>query len=103
MSSLSNIPQEEAVLVHFDDWKGNLEDLETLEDSLSEIIESRSLGEFDGNELGPNEATLFMYGPDAERLFKGIETTLRNSLLSSRSRVVIRYGPPGSKEKIIQL
>jgi hypothetical protein len=76
-----NSPNEQAVLVYLD-GKGlpkevyEKYDLATLEDQLIEAIESQSLGEFDGNEIGPDEAALFMYAPNAETLFKGIEPIL---------------------------
>ena len=50
-------------------------------------------------EIGPAETTLFMYGPDAERLFAGVEQTLRNYPLCQGARVVIRRGGPGSEER----
>ncbi len=72
----------QAVLVHLDSeglpddvYRDN--DLATLEDQLRQAIEAGGLGEFDGNEVGPTETTLYMYGPDAERLLGGIESTLR--------------------------
>ena len=52
-------------------------DVATLEDKLARAIQDGDLGELDGNEIGPAETTLFMYGPDAERLFAGIESALR--------------------------
>ena len=78
-------------------------DLATIEDRLTEVIEREGLGEFDGNEIGPTEVTLFMYGPDAERLFAGIESTLRDYPLCQRARVVIREGEPGARERVLRL
>jgi hypothetical protein len=61
-------------------------DLTTLEDQLIEVVDRESLGEFDGKELGPTETTLFPYGPDAERLFLGIESTLPSHPLCQERR-----------------
>ena len=68
---------EQAVLVYLDGTGLSAEvyrdcDLATIEDRLTEVIERDGLGEFDGNEVRPTEAVLFMYGPDAERLFAGM-------------------------------
>jgi hypothetical protein len=52
-------------------------DLATIEGQLTGVIQRERLGEFDGNEVGGSGATLYMYGPDAERLFSGIQATLR--------------------------
>ena len=78
-------------------------DLSTIEDKLIEVLERYGLGEFDGNEIGPAEAILFMYGPDAERLFVGIEQTLRDYPLCQGARVEIRRGGPGAPQREIRL
>jgi hypothetical protein len=46
----------------------------------------------DGNEIGEGECTLFMYGPDADRLFAAIERRLRASRMAKGGSVVKRYG-----------
>jgi hypothetical protein len=63
------------------------------------------IGVFDGNEFAANglEGTLFVYGSDADRLFEGIEMTLRASPLCRNARVELRYGAPGSKVREIRL
>ena len=53
------------------------------------------LGEFDGNEVGAAVTTLYMYGSEAEKLFTGVESVLRQSPLCERARVVIRHGALG--------
>lgn len=74
---------EHAVIVHYslsDAEHGTVEEREAifaLEDRLESLIESQGLGEFDGNEFGGGEAVLYCYGPDAHRLFAGIEPELR--------------------------
>ena len=68
-----------------------------------ETVERDGLGEFDGHEMRMTETVLFMYGPDADRLFAGIERVLRQYPLCTGARVVIRYGGPGSREKVIKL
>ncbi len=97
-----NSPNEQAVLVYLDGLSLPKEiyenyDLATLEDQLIEAIESQSLGEFDGNEVGPEEAVLYMYAPNAEALFAGIEPILLDSPLCQNARVIVRQGGPGSQ------
>jgi hypothetical protein len=95
---------EQAVLVYLDvtDLPQQVYenyDLATIEDRLIEVINANGLGEFDGNEIGPTEAILFMYGPDAELLYQGIEATLRGYPLCQGARVVIRHGGPGAPQR----
>jgi hypothetical protein len=78
-------------------------DLATIEDRLIKVIKRDQLGELDGNEVGPDEATLYMYGPDAERLFAGIESTLREYPLCQGARVEIRRGAPGAPLREVRL
>ena len=99
---------QQAVLVHLDgsglpDHVYEECDLATIEDRLVEAIERDQLGEFDGNEMGPTETTLYMYGPDAERLFSGIEPILRGYALCQGARVRIRRGGPGTDEREVRL
>src|SRR5579875_39057 len=70
-----------------------------LSDELTEAIESSDTGMFDGNEIGGGETVLFMYGPDAERLFSAIEPVLRRHEAALGSRVVIRWGGPGAPQR----
>ena len=98
---------EQAVLVYLDtsglpDHVCQEHDIATLEDRLTEVIEREQLGEFDGNEFGPGEVTLFMYGPNAERLFAGIEAVLRGYPLCQSARVVIRNGGPEASEREVR-
>lgn len=99
---------DQAVLVYLDGQNLPNEiyeehDLSTLEDLLIAEIESKGLGEFDGNEFGSNETIIYMYGPDAEALFAGIEATLRAYPLCQNARVQIRKGGPGSTAREVKL
>ena len=91
--------KEEAVLVYLDatglpDAVYEKYDLAGLEDLLVEAIEQAGVGEFDGNEFGPGEVTLFMYGSDAEALHRAVEPVLRTHPLCAGARVIIRPGGP---------
>jgi hypothetical protein len=110
LGSSSRVTNEnnEAVLVHLDGTglPGEVYetcDTSTLEDRLTEIVVKQGLGEFDGNESGPTETILFMYGPDAKKLFTAIEPTLRDYPLSRNARVVIRKGGPGAPQREVRL
>ena len=101
-------PGDPAVLVHLDavglpEETYDAYDVGTLEDRLEEAISSAEAGEFDGNEFGPEEVVLFMYGPDAERLFTVVEPVLRDYPLCRGAKVRIRSGGPGSPERELRL
>jgi hypothetical protein len=90
---------DQAVLIHLDaaglpDDVYEEYDLGTLEDRLIDAVESGSVGAYDGNEFGPGVTTLFLYGPDAERLFAAIEPVLRAYPLCRGARVEVRAGGP---------
>ena len=98
----------QCVLVHLDgtslaDDVYRQWDVMTLSGQLEEVLGRQKLGEYDGDEQGPTETTLFMYGPDAERLFNRIEPVLRVYPLCQNARVVIRRGPPGAPERELRL
>lgn len=102
-----NEPAEHAVLVYLDgtglpDRVYQEHDLATIETRLGEILQRQGLGGFDGNEMGPTETTLLMYGPDAERMFAAVEAALRDYPLCQGARVVIRRGGPGAPEREVR-
>ena len=93
---------DHALLVYLPYTDTDLGPLFAIEDALMAAIEECGAGELDGNDVGGGEATLFMYGPDADRLFEAVEATLRQ-LLPPGSRAVKRYGAPGAPQNVISL
>ncbi|HEY3366476.1 MAG TPA: Imm26 family immunity protein [Symbiobacteriaceae bacterium] len=90
---------QQAVLVYLDciglpDEVYERYDADSLEDQLIDAIDAACVGEFDGIERGQDEFILFMYGPDAEALFRAVEPVLRTYPLCRNARVVIRPGGP---------
>jgi len=99
---------QQAVLVHLDGLRLPAltyaqYDVETIEDRLIEVIRRNQLGEFGGVKVRGRTRILLMNGPDAERLYAGIEQTLRNYPLCQQARVVIRQGGPGSAHREVLL
>ena len=78
-------------------------DLATLEDQLRGVIDAGALGEYDGNEVRESTTVIYMYGADSERLYKGVEATLRSYPLCKNARVLIRPGPPGTPPREVRL
>jgi hypothetical protein len=89
---------EQAVIVHLrlrDDLFGSPDErtaIEALEDQIELAIDEASAGEFDGNEFGGGECVLFMYGPDADRLYGVIEPLLKAAPAATGGYALKRYG-----------
>ena len=98
---------EHAVIVHFKYGSTDLARLFALEEKLEAAISDAKAGEFDGDEIAVDgsDGSLWMYGPDADRLFQVIEPILRASPFMRGARVKLRYGPPadGVREKEITI
>jgi len=92
---------EHAVLIRFplSGGFGNAQELETLARLSGDIagaVAAAGAGEFDGHEAGGGEYRLFLYGPDAGKLFGAVEPLL--SRWPGGAVAVKRYGPPGAAE-----
>ena len=96
---------EQAVVVHFTYGSTDLSRLFALEDRLETVLAAAGAGEYDGNEIATDgsDGFLYLYGPDADRLFKVIEPVLRATPFMHGAQVTKRYGPPedGVKESVV--
>ena len=92
-------------LTHEHGSEEEIEQIRALEETLEDEIEKHGVGEFDGDEFGGGECVLYIYGPDADRLFDAIKAPLQSSPFRRGGYVVKRYGPPedGIKEETIRL
>jgi len=96
---------EHAVIVHFRYGSTDLSRIFTLEDRLEAAIKSANVGEFDGNEIAADgsDGYLYMYGPDADSLFRVIKPILDTTSFMQGAKVKMRYGPPGSNTSEIEV
>lgn len=87
---------EQAVIIKCKYGSRNLDALYGLEDRLAAKIEIEKVGEYDGNEIAfdGSEATLYMYGPDADKLLETIRPILENTPFMKGAIARVRYGPP---------
>lgn len=99
---------EHAVIVRFA-YIGStdLEPLFTLEAQLESAITAAQVGEYDGNEVAVDgsDGTLYMYGPDADKLFTAIRPVLETCSFMKGAVVTLRFGPPedGVAEREVRL
>lgn len=59
---------------------------------LQHAIDMRNVGEFDGEEFGGGRCVLYMYGPNADRLFAVVEPILKATPLAQGGFAIKRYG-----------
>jgi hypothetical protein len=69
-----------------------------LEEQLEKAISEAKVGEYDGNEIAVDgsDGSLYMYGPDADRLFAVVEPIIRTSSFMKGAQAKRRYGGAGS-------
>jgi hypothetical protein len=89
-------PPEHAVVVHFQYGSTDLTRLFQLEEKLEAAIAAANAGELDGNEVATDgsDGFLYMYGPDADRLFEAVKPVLETSSFMKGATAKMRYGPP---------
>jgi hypothetical protein len=80
------------------------QDLMELEEWLSTALAEGGAGYVDGHELeiGGNHLILYLYGPDADRLFEAARPVLKRWPYK-RGYAVKCYGPPGAREVRVEL
>ncbi|MCL5995986.1 MAG: hypothetical protein M1546_08015 [Chloroflexi bacterium] len=87
-----------------EDGTGEMVDaLFNLEELVMSVVEEQEVGEYDGNDIGQGEFTMYMYGTDADRLLSAILPTLQTSSLAKSGYAVKRYGPPEEGVKEIRV
>jgi hypothetical protein len=98
---------EHAVIIKFRYGSTNLDRLFELEDQLNEAISKAEVGEYDGNEIATDgsDGSLYMYGPDADRLLEVVEPIIRASSFMKGAQVRRRYGgaKSGAREVISEI
>ncbi len=104
---------EHAVVVHFNygimasDGTPDLGPLRALEQRLDNAINSAKVGEYDGDEIAVSgkDGFLYMYGPDADRLFETIRPILEETPFMKGASVKKRYGAAeaGVKESVVRI
>ena len=106
-SASMNELSEHAVIVHFAYGSTDLGVLFALEDTLEQSLSAAGAGEFDGHDLAVNgsDGYLYMYGPDADRLFDAVKSVLESCPFTNGATVTRRYGPAGDdvRESIVTI
>lgn len=92
---------EQAVIVHFEYGEPCLTPLREMERELEAALAKAGAGEHDGDEMAvdPDDGTLYLYGPDADRLFAAIRPVLDATPFMRGATVRLRYGPPADEAR----
>jgi hypothetical protein len=106
-NSASAGPKQQEVEVHFAYGSTNFQYVYSLGDEIQNAIADAKVGEYDGHAIPADgsEGRYFVYGPDAEAIFKVIAPVLTSSPLMRGATVTLRFGPRrwGTPKRVIQL
>ena len=99
------LKSEHSVIVHFTYFKEDLNPLHEFEKMLDDVIAQAGVGEYDGHEIAMDlsDGFLYMYGPNAEDLFKVIKPYLEKNDFTRGSLAVLRFGGPGTGAKELEI
>jgi hypothetical protein len=86
---------EHAVIVAFKYGLPDLTALREVENKIEAAILLAGVGEYDGDEMAVSlaDGSLYMYGPDADKLFAAIRPVLEAAPFMRGAVVTLRYGP----------
>ena len=96
---------EHAVIVRFSYYKDDLDPLHALESRLKAVVKEAGVGEYDGHEIAVDmsDGVLYMYGPNAEALFKAVKPALEETDFARGAWATLRFGAAGSDAKKIEI
>jgi hypothetical protein len=85
---------EHAVIIYFMYYKEELDELFELDKKLDKAITEQGVGRYDWHEINMDmsDGTLYMYGPNAENLFKAVKPILQQTDFTKRALAVLRFG-----------
>src|SRR5262249_45052604 len=88
-------PHDQSVIVKFAYGSRKLAPIHDLEDKLTQAINPAKVRIIDGHEIaiGGRDGSLYLYGPDADRLFAVRRPILESADFLKGPRVTLRYGP----------
>jgi hypothetical protein len=87
---------EQEVEIRFAYGSTNFQYVYALGDQLRIAVGDAKVGEYDGHSLTPDgsEGKFFIYGPDAEVIFRMIQPILVASQFMRGAKVTLWFGPP---------
>lgn len=91
---------DHSVVIQFSYGLPSLDPLHALENEMSRLIELSGIGNYDGHEMDMDdkEGYLFMYGANAEHLFKVVKPLLDKTDFMHGARAVLTFKYANEKE-----
>jgi hypothetical protein len=88
---------EQEVEVHFEYGSTNFQFVYSLGDKIQLAVSEAKVGEYDGHALPADgsDGRYFVFGPDAEAIFRVIQPVLEASPLMRGATVTLWFGSPG--------
>src|SRR5580704_4306734 len=88
-------PEAQEVEVHFEYGSTNFQYVYALGDEIQAAIAEAKVGEYDGHAIPADgsDGRYFVYGPDAEAIFRVIAPVLEASPLMRGATITLHYGP----------
>ncbi|GEM_PF-1346529 len=101
----SKLTNEHSVIIEFNEGLDGLEEIHELEKKLRDKLEGSDKGWWDGHELGMDtpEGMIFLYGKNAEELFKEVKPILEMSPLMKGAIAYLSFGPPSQDTPVIEV
>ena len=94
-------------MVHFFYGSTNYQHVYALEDMIRNMIVEAGVGKYDGHEVAEDgsDGSFFLYGPDAEALYRVISPLLSETLFLRGANVTLWFGPRkwGTQKRVINL
>jgi N12 class adenine-specific DNA methylase len=105
--SASAGPTVQEVEVHFSYGSTNYQHLYALEDVIRHAIMDAAVGKYEGHHVSVDgsEGFYYLYGPDAEAIYRVISPVLASSTFMSGATVTLWFGPRKwrTPKRVIQL
>ncbi|MBL7903236.1 MAG: hypothetical protein JNK73_14655 [Bacteroidia bacterium] len=100
-----NPESEHCVIIRFDYGLDSLQPLHDLEIELDSTLKQNGHGDCDGHEIAEDlsDGILYLYGENAETIFKTVKPILEDCSFLRNSRALLRFGPPEDGVKEIEL
>ena len=88
-------PPVQDVEVHFSYGSKNFQHLYALEEVLGQAISDAGVGAYEGHDVSADgsDGYFYMYGPDAEAIYRVIAPALANSTFIRGAKITLWFGP----------